>query len=92
MGLALIHHLVIGANIPLDEAIQWLAELGGDLLIEYVDKTDPMAQKLLLNKEDNYSDYTLDNFESLLAMHFNSIDRTTFDSGTRILYLAHNPK
>ena len=90
MGLALIHHLVIAANIPLDEAIHWLAELGGDLLIEYVDKSDSMTQKLLLNKEDHYSDYTQENFEQLLGKYFSSIEKTPLNSGTRILYLAQH--
>ena len=88
MGLALIHHLVIGANIPLDEAIHWFAELGGDLLIEYVDKKDSMTKKLLLNKEDNYSDYTQENFERLLENNFCSIDKKSLGSGNRTLYFC----
>jgi SAM-dependent methyltransferase len=90
MALALIHHLVIGANIPLDEAIHWFAELGGDLLIEYIDKNDLMTQKLLANKDDHYSDYTQTNLERLLAQHFNRIDKKPLESGTRILYFAQH--
>lgn len=88
MALALIHHLVIGSNIPLDEAIQWFWDLGGDLLIEFVDKQDSMTKKLLLNKEDNYSDYTKDNFEALLKKHYSSIEIKSLSSGNRTLYLA----
>jgi len=91
LGLALIHHLVIGANIPLDDAIQWFAGIGGDLLIEYVDRMDSMTQRLLINKEDNYSDYTQENFEKLLSTHFASVDKQALESGTRTLYLARNP-
>jgi len=90
MGLALIHHLVIGANVPLDEAIHWFAGLGGDLLIEYVDRMDSMTQKLLLNKEDHYSDYTQDNFEQLLTEHFISVEKKSLESGTRTLYMARH--
>ncbi len=90
MGLALIHHLVIGANIPLDDAIHWFAELGGDLLIEFVDKKDSMTQKLLANKDDHYSDYTQSNFEQLLAEHFSKVDKKPLESGTRTLYLAQH--
>lgn len=92
MGLALIHHLVIGANIPLDEVIQWLAELGCDLLIEYVDRSDSMTQKLLLNKEDNYSDYTQENFEQLLEKYFSSTHKKHLGSGNRTLYFARKIK
>src|SRR5262249_47141965 len=58
--LALIHHLVIGANIPLAELIDWLSQLGSDLVIEFVTKEDPMVKSLLRNKPDNYADYELD--------------------------------
>lgn len=88
MGLALIHHLVIGANIPLEEAICWFSEIGGDLLIEYVGKSDSMTQKLLLHKEDHYADYTQDNFENLLSKYFSSVETKALRSGNRILYLA----
>jgi len=92
MGLSLIHHLVIGANVPLDEVIQWFAEAGSDLLIEYVDRKDLMTQKLLLNKEDHYSDYTQDNFEQLLAKHFINVEKKPLESGTRTLYFARHSR
>ena len=68
------------------------AELGGDLLIEYIDKKDSMTQKLLLNKEDNYSDYTQENFEPLLEENFCSIDKKRLGSGNRTLYFARKVK
>ncbi|MEF9427413.1 MAG: methyltransferase, partial [Candidatus Mariimomonas ferrooxydans] len=58
--LALIHHIVITANIPLKEFIDWLSSLGTSLVIEFVTKEDPMVKKLLLNKEDNYTDYEIE--------------------------------
>ena len=92
MGLALIHHLVIGANVPLDEVISWFARIGGDLLVEYVDRADSMTQKLLINKDDHYSDYTQENFEHLLSRHFSSIDKKPLQSANRTLYLACMPR
>ena len=38
--------------------MQWLHELGGDLVIEFVTRQDPMVVTLLRNKDDHYSDYT----------------------------------
>ena len=34
--LALVHHIVISANIPLADFIGWLARLGTSLVIEFV--------------------------------------------------------
>lgn len=84
--LALIHHLVIGANIPLQELIVWLASLGGALVIEFVAKDDPMVGKLLRNKDDQYDDYELDLFEGWLAENFLVRRKEALASGTRFLY------
>jgi len=88
LALALIHHVVISANIPLDEFIDWLATLGGDLVIEFVSKQDPMTQKLLKNKEDQYDEYTLPHFEQSLQRHFRIVRREDLTSGTRFLFYA----
>jgi len=87
--LALIHHVVISANIPLAEFIDWLSSLGASLVIEFVTKEDPMVQTLLRNKEDNYTDYEIKYFEQSLDRAFEVAKREVLASGTRILYFAH---
>ncbi len=86
--LALIHHMVIGANVPLDDFVDWLADLGGELVIEFVDKRDPMVRVLLRNKEDVYGDYDIGFFERCLAARFEIVRRKALTSGTRTLYHA----
>ncbi len=86
--LALIHHIVITANIPLKEFIDWLSSLGTSLVIEFVTKEDPMVKKLLLNKEDNYTEYEIKYFEQYLSEAFGVTKREMLTSGTRILYFA----
>lgn len=86
--LALVHHLVIGANIPLDELVDWLAGLGGDLVIEFVTREDAMVERLLANREDIFTDYDLAHFESCLAQRFELCARQALPGGTRMLYFA----
>lgn len=86
--LALIHHLVIGANIPLGEFVEWLASLGADLVIEFITKKDALVQTLLRNKEDNYSDYDQEYFEECLSKAFDLVRHERINSGRRILYYA----
>jgi hypothetical protein len=86
--LALIHHIVITANIPVDDFVEWLAGLGGDLVIEFVTKDDPMVKRLLLNKEDIYHDYEQPIFEKVLGEYFEVLERKTLEMGTRTLYYA----
>jgi hypothetical protein len=84
--LALIHHVVIAGNIPLAEFVDWIAGLGGDVVIEFVSKQDAMVRRLLLNKDDQYSDYEQAHFESTLATHFRIVARKPLQDGTRVLY------
>jgi hypothetical protein len=86
--LALIHHLVIGANIPLPELLVWLRDLGGALVIEFIAKKDPMVQRILRNRVDQYADYDQELFERLLTEKFEVARRCTLASGNRMLYFA----
>ncbi|MFH1724555.1 MAG: methyltransferase [Elusimicrobiota bacterium] len=86
--LALVHHLCLGANIPLLELVDWLASLGSELVIEFVSKDDPMARRLLLNKGDIFSDYDADALERRLENSFDIVTREPLGCGTRVLYHA----
>lgn len=70
--LAVVHHLVIGSNIPLTEVIDWLASLGGEVVFEWVPPNDPMSLKLAVNKRpwEIHSDYREEVCRALLADRF----------------------
>jgi len=84
--LALIHHVVITANVPLGEFIAWLADLSDQLVIEYVSRADDKVKILLRNKEDIYSDYSRERLEQELSRHFVIGQRQVLESGNRFLY------
>jgi hypothetical protein len=87
--LALIHHVAITDNIPLASFVDWLAGMGTELVIEYVDREDPMAAALLSRKAPGSNpDYTRENFERLLAECFTVRRREVVPPGTRVLLHA----
>ena len=86
--LALIHHIVISANIPMADFVDWLAGLGTSLVIEFVGREDEMVQVLLANKDDQYGDYTQENFEALLSARFDIRDSRPLKGGKRVIYFA----
>jgi hypothetical protein len=88
LALALIHHIVIGANVPLREFVDWLAGLGSDLVLEFVNKDDEMVRTLLRNKEDKYTDYEQPVLEDALSKWFDVERKETLAGETRILYYA----
>ncbi|WP_173934884.1 class I SAM-dependent methyltransferase [Chelativorans sp. Marseille-P2723] len=86
--LALIHHMVISANIPLAEFIGWLAKLGTSVVIEFVGREDEMVQTLLANREDQYWDYTPETFRLLMDLHFEIRADRPLKGGKRHIYFA----
>ena len=90
--LALIHHVVITANVPLDEFVEWLASLSEQLVIEYVSRADDKVQALLRNKEDKYDDYHRERLEASLLRHFSIERQQSLESGNRFLYWCRRGK
>ena len=84
--LALIHHVVISDNIPMDEFVTWLAGLSNQLVIEYVSRSDNKVKTLLRNKEDNYTDYSREQLETALGRHYEIVRQQSMASGNRHLY------
>ena len=84
--LALIHHLCLGANIPLLELADWLVDLGSELVLEFVGKDDPLARRLLRGKGDIFPDYHAGALESRLEKSFAVVSREPLACGTRVLY------
>lgn len=88
LSLALIHHVVISANIPLREFVEWTAEFGAALVIEFVSREDEMVQTLLRNKDDQYSDYDREYFEQCLSDFYDVREHEELKNGRRIIYFA----
>jgi ribosomal protein L11 methylase PrmA len=92
LALALVHHLVIAANVPVPEVVAWLRSFGGRVVVEFVEPADVQVQRLLANKPSGlFDDYTRPAFEQLLAEHFLIAAQESLPSGTRTLYLL-DPK
>jgi hypothetical protein len=89
LALALVHHLAIGANVPLGEVVAWLRSWGGRLVVEFVHPEDVQVTRLLANKPPGlFDDYTRATFERMLAEHFAVHRHEVLPGGTRTLYLA----
>jgi hypothetical protein len=86
--LGLIHHLVISANIPLAEVVNWLASFSAEVILEFPSKPDRMVQALLRNKRDQYDDYSQASLETELRRHFDIGLCESLPSGERTLYHA----
>ncbi|MEW6718689.1 MAG: SAM-dependent methyltransferase [Chloroflexota bacterium] len=87
LALALIHHLLISNNLPFEHLASFFAQLGRWLVIEYIPKSDPQAQKLLASREDIFLNYTPQVFESVFSERYKIHHSTEIHESDRILYL-----
>ena len=87
MALALIHHLAIANNVPLELVAGFLAALGRWLIVEFVPKQDPQVKRLLANREDIFGRYDRQGFEQDFARHFRIIDVRPLPDSDRCMYL-----
>ena len=87
LALAIIHHLAISANNPLESIAELFAGLADNLIIEFVPKEDEKVQFLLLNREDIFPDYTRTSFERAFTKYFNIEQSILSDCNCRVFYL-----
>lgn len=86
LALALVHHLVIGKNIPLAWVVDWIVCLAPQGVIEFVQKSDPMVQELLRLREDIFDDYNEDTFFRVLENKANIVRSETVSASGRRLF------
>jgi len=87
LALALVHHLAIANNIPLDQIARFFANLGTWLVIEFVPKSDSQTQKLLAAREDIFIEYTQAGFENAFSAYFTIQEVVQIIDSDRTLYL-----
>jgi ribosomal protein L11 methylase PrmA len=92
LALALIHHLAIANNVPLEQLAEFFASITRWLAIEFVPKSDSQVQRLLATRQDIFPDYTDEGFEKALTAHFKLHERVEIAGSERSLYLfERNP-
>jgi hypothetical protein len=87
MALALVHHLAIGNNTPLERVADYFARLGKRLIIEFVPKGDSQVERMLASREDVFDRYNPESFEGAFARRFGIERREAIPGTKRTLYL-----
>ena len=87
MALALIHHLAIGNNIPLEKLAAFFTHFAPRIIIEFIPKSDSQVKRLLQYREDIFPEYTIQNFEEMFGKLFSIEKRIDITNSERTLYL-----
>ncbi|HNW94578.1 MAG TPA: hypothetical protein PKW57_02375 [Anaerolineaceae bacterium] len=87
MALALVHHLAISNNIPLENLAAFFAGLGHWLIVEFIPKSDSQVKRLLSSRRDIFPDYTEAGFKKAFGAHFEILEEAPIAGSERILFL-----
>lgn len=87
MALALIHHLTISNNVPFTLVAEFFAEICNYLIIEFVPKEDSQVQRLLCNRKDIFTDYSIEEFERSFRLFFTIVRKESVLDSMRTIYL-----
>ena len=87
LALALVHHLAISNNLPLNRLASFFHQVGKWLVIEFVPKSDSQVKRLLSTREDIFPDYTQDQFERAFSEQFVIHRKEPVQDSERCLYL-----
>jgi ribosomal protein L11 methylase PrmA len=90
LSLALVHHLAISRNVPLEMFIDLLADLAPVAIVEFVPKEDPMVQRLLAARRDVFPRYTLEGFRDAATTRFSIAAETPIEESGRTLFLLRS--
>jgi hypothetical protein len=86
LALALIHHLAISNNVPLNRIAEFFSKICNSLIIEFVPKTDSQVQKLLMNRKDIFDTYDEEHFERIFSQYFFIENKERIKSSERTIY------
>lgn len=87
VALAIIHHIAISNNVPIDKIAYFLKDICRYLIIEFIPKTDKQLVKLMSSREDIFFNYNKNEFENVFSRYFVIKEVSNIVDSERTLYL-----
>lgn len=87
LALALVHHLALSRNVPLERIAAFFRQIGRAAVVEFVPPDDSQAQRLLAQRPEQPHPYTREEFERRFSGHFTLREHRPIEGSGRSLYL-----
>ena len=91
MALALIHHLTVSNNVPLDSIAEFFGTLADSAIVEYVPPDDCQVRRLFEGRGGGSATYSVDEFEAAFRKRYRLVDRRQVGDSGRTIYLFARP-
>ncbi|MBI4265892.1 MAG: class I SAM-dependent methyltransferase [Acidobacteria bacterium] len=85
LAIAVIHHLAIARNVPLEEIVELFTGLAPEGVVGFVPPADARAQALFRGREEIFRAYTLENFLARLQSRARIVRQQPLPGGHRVL-------
>lgn len=86
LALALIHHLLVTAAIPLARLVNFFATIATHVIIEYVPPSDPKFRQICITNQNDFSYFTEAVFEEAFMKSFELKAKFPITTSSRVLY------
>jgi ribosomal protein L11 methylase PrmA len=85
LALAVVHHIAIARNVPLEEIVALLVSLAQEGVVGFVPNTDQRARALFRGREEIFREYTLENLLALLERYARIVAQQRIAGSERVL-------
>lgn len=93
LALALVHHLMVGRNIPVEMIAELFGRIARQLIVEFIPESDPMVARLKSGRTDRFPYPSLEGFRSAFARHFDLAEEHRIEgSERRLIRLVRRPE
>jgi hypothetical protein len=86
IALALIHHLLVSAGIPLNKLVMFFQRICHQLVIEYIPPSDPKFHQICQTNPNDFSFFTEDAFIAAFMESFVLKARIPIGNSSRVIY------
>jgi ribosomal protein L11 methylase PrmA len=86
LALAFLHHIVIGRNVPMAQAVAWLVQLAPSGIVEFIPKNDHMVQQMLANRTDIFDNYNIEHFRLEMSQSATIVNELVVSRSGRTLF------
>lgn len=87
LGLALVHHLCLAGNVPLERVARFFRSVGRAAVVEFVPPGDGQVERLLSHRSAPPHRYDREEFERSFARWFRLEGRREVEESERAVYL-----
>lgn len=86
IALALVHHLLVTCNIPLEKVVDFLAKISIQLIIEFIPYSDSKFQQIIQSNPNDFSFLSEEFFISNFSKAFILKRRIPIENSTRVIH------